>query len=91
MKDAQPEQWKKFCALYPSSPEQKFLERFADQLAKADPLAADRTMRTFGKRGVLKKRSLDRWCCCYRRSSFAREQIARGGRIDKGTGISSVE
>ena len=23
--DTQPEQWKKFCALYPTSPEQKFL------------------------------------------------------------------
>jgi hypothetical protein len=31
------------CALYPGSPEQKLLERVAEQLAKADPNAANNT------------------------------------------------
>ncbi len=42
VQDAQPEQWQKFCTLYPSYPEQKFLERVAEQLDKADPNAADK-------------------------------------------------
>lgn len=35
--DTPPGQWQKFCALHPSNPEQKFLERVAEQLDKADP------------------------------------------------------
>lgn len=48
VKDTQDEQWKKFCALYPPSlgnekhPEQKFIERVASQLNKADPNAANK-------------------------------------------------
>jgi type I restriction enzyme, R subunit len=60
VQDNQPEQWQKFCALYPSSPEQKFLERVAEQLNKADPNAADQTMRTFGTLGVLRHELRDR-------------------------------
>ncbi len=41
-------QWQRFCAVYPSNPEQKFLERVAEQLDKSDPNAADQTIRTFG-------------------------------------------
>ncbi len=41
VKDTQPEQWEKFCALYPANPGQKYLERVAEQLDKADPNAAD--------------------------------------------------
>src|SRR5688572_27363390 len=54
VQDTQPEQWQKFCALYPSNPGQKFLERVGAQLDKADPNAADKTMRTFGTLGVLR-------------------------------------
>lgn len=54
VKETQDEQWQKFCALYPSNPEQKFLERVAHQLNKSDPSAADKAMRTFGTLGVLR-------------------------------------
>jgi len=50
----QPEQWQRFCALYPSHPEQHFLERVASQLNKTDPNAASKDMRTFGTLGVLR-------------------------------------
>lgn len=60
VKDTQPEQWEKFCTLYPSAPEQKFLERVAEPLNKADPLAANQTMRTFGTLGVLRHELRDR-------------------------------
>lgn len=54
IKDTQAEQWKKFCALYSNNPEQKFLERVALQLNKADPNAANKELRTFGTLGVLR-------------------------------------
>lgn len=54
VKETQDEQWQKFCALYPANPEQKFLERVANQLNKSDPNAADKAMRTFGTLGVLR-------------------------------------
>jgi len=60
VKDTQPEQWQKFCALYPSTPEEKFLKRVAEQLDKTDPNAADKTMRTCGTLGVLRHELRDR-------------------------------
>ncbi|MEO8325390.1 MAG: DEAD/DEAH box helicase family protein [Nitrospirota bacterium] len=60
VKDTQDEQWKKFCALYPNNPEQKFLARVASQLNKADPNAANKEMRTFGTLGVLRHELRDR-------------------------------
>lgn len=60
VKDTQDEQWQKFCALYPNDPEQKFLERVATQLNKADPNAANKEMRTFGTLGVLRHEIKDR-------------------------------
>jgi type I restriction enzyme R subunit len=60
VKDTQDEQWQKFCALYPVQPEQKFLERLAQQLNKADPNAANKEMRTFGTLGVLRQELKDR-------------------------------
>jgi type I restriction enzyme R subunit len=60
VKDTQDEQWQKFCALYPHEPEQKFLERVATQLNKADPNAANKEMRTFGTLGVLRHELRDR-------------------------------
>lgn len=60
VKDTQDTQWQKFCALYPSNPEQQFLERVASQLNKADPNAANKDMRTFGTLGVLRHEIRDR-------------------------------
>ncbi|NOR71720.1 MAG: DEAD/DEAH box helicase [Methylomarinum sp.] len=60
VKDTQEAQWQKFCALYPNNPEQKFLERVASQLNKADPNAANKEMRTFGTLGVLRHEIRDR-------------------------------
>lgn len=54
VKDTQYSQWQKYCKLYPNNPEQKFLERVAAQLNKADPNAADKELRTFGTLGVLR-------------------------------------
>ncbi|MCG8029920.1 MAG: hypothetical protein N0E59_02040 [Candidatus Thiodiazotropha taylori] len=53
VKETQDAQWRKFSKLYPNNPEQKFLERVANQLNKADPNAANKEMRTFGTLGVL--------------------------------------
>ncbi|WP_297291459.1 type I restriction endonuclease, partial [Oceanicoccus sp.] len=60
VKETQDDQWQKFCKLYPNNPEQKFLERVASQLNKADPNAADKEMRTFGTLGVLRHELRDR-------------------------------
>jgi len=60
VKDTQDEQWQKFCKLYPNNPEQKFIERVANQLNKADPNAANKEMRTFGTLGVLRHGLRDR-------------------------------
>ena len=60
VKETQDGQWQKFCKLYPNSPEQKFLERVATQLNKADPNAANKEMRTFGTLGVLRHELRDR-------------------------------
>ena len=51
IKETQDEQWQKFCNLYPNNPEQKFLERVALQLNKADPNAANKEIRSFGTLG----------------------------------------
>lgn len=60
VKDTQDAQWQKFCGLYPNNPEQKFLERVASQLNKADPNATNKEMRTFGTLGVLRHTIRDR-------------------------------
>ncbi|MES9831168.1 MAG: DEAD/DEAH box helicase family protein [Candidatus Thiodiazotropha sp. DIVDIV] len=60
VKDTQDSQWRKFSKLYPNNPEQKFLERVANQLNKADPNAANKEMRTFGTLGVLRHELRDR-------------------------------
>ena len=60
VKETQDAQWQKFCALYPNNPEQKFLERVASQLNKADPNAANTELRTFGTLGVLRHELRDR-------------------------------
>ena len=60
VKETQDSQWQKYCKLYPNNPEQKFLERVASQLNKANPNAADKEMRTFGTLGVLRHDVRDR-------------------------------
>jgi type I restriction enzyme, R subunit len=60
VQDTQEVQWQKFCSLYPSNPEQKFLERVVSQLNKSDPNAANKEMRTFGTLGVLRHELRDR-------------------------------
>ena len=60
VKETQGTQWQKFCKLYPNNPEQKFLERVASQLNKADSNAANKEMRTFGTLGVLRHELRDR-------------------------------
>ena len=60
VKETQDEQWRKYCKLYPQSPEKQFLERVATQLNKVDPNAANRELRTFGTLGVLRHELRDR-------------------------------
>ena len=60
VKETQDEQWQKFKALYPNDTDQKFLERVATQLNKADPNAVNKEMRTFGTLGVLRHELRDR-------------------------------
>ncbi|MDH5327950.1 MAG: DEAD/DEAH box helicase family protein [Gammaproteobacteria bacterium] len=60
VQETQDEQWQKFCSLYPNNPEEKFLERVATQLNKADPNAANTELRTFGTLGVLRHELRDR-------------------------------
>ncbi len=60
VKETQDEQWQKFSKIYPKETEQKFLERVASQLNKADPNAANKELRTFGTLGVLRHDLKDR-------------------------------
>jgi type I restriction enzyme R subunit len=60
VQETQPQQWQKFCALYPNNADEKFLERVANQLNKSDPNAANKEMRTFGTLGVLRHEIKDR-------------------------------
>ena len=56
----QPKTWAKYEKLYPSNPDQAFLTKLASQLAKADPLASDKSLRTFGTLGVLRHELRDK-------------------------------
>lgn len=56
----QPKSWAKYKTLYPSDPEQAFIAKLAAQLAKSDPQAIDRDLRTFGTLGVLRHELRDR-------------------------------
>ncbi|MFK8079173.1 MAG: hypothetical protein AB8B97_02720 [Granulosicoccus sp.] len=55
VKESQPDQWEKYCGIYPTNTETKFLERLASQLNKADPNAANKELRTYGTLGVLRQ------------------------------------
>ncbi|MDA3955839.1 DEAD/DEAH box helicase family protein, partial [Oceanispirochaeta sp.] len=60
VQESQEKEWQKFCKLYPSDPDEKFLELVVRQLSKADPQAVDHQMRTFGTLGVLRHELKDR-------------------------------
>ncbi len=60
VKVTQPKTWAKYQTLYPSNPEQAFLDRLTNQLSKADPNANDKSLRTFGTLGVLRNELRDR-------------------------------
>lgn len=54
VKHTQPEEWDKFCKVFPTEPERHFLEALVVQLKKADENATDKASRTFGTLGVLR-------------------------------------
>ena len=60
VKTTQPRTWEKYKTLYPSSPEQVFIDKLASQLGKADPHASDKSLRTFGTLGVLRHELRDK-------------------------------
>ena len=60
VKESQPDQWEKYCGIYPNNPEEKFLEKVASQSNKADPNAANKELRTFGTLGGLRHEIRDR-------------------------------
>ena len=60
VKTTQPETWQKYTGLYPNDPEKAFLDKLAAQLAKADPNASDKNLRSFGTLGVLRNELRDK-------------------------------
>ncbi len=60
VKTTQPKTWEKYKKLYPSNPEQAFIDKLAAQLGKADPQASDKSLRTFGTLGVLRHELRDK-------------------------------
>jgi len=56
----QPKAWEKYEKLYPTNPEKAFITKLAAQLNKADPLASDKSLRTFGTLGVLRHELRDK-------------------------------
>ena len=66
VQETQDAQWQQYCKIYPPKaenkqyPEQKFLEKVAAQLNKADPNADNVSLRTFGTLGVLRHELRDR-------------------------------
>jgi type I restriction enzyme R subunit len=60
VKTTQLKTWEKYKTLYPSNPEQAFIDKLATQLGKADPQASDKSLRTFGTLGVLRHELRDK-------------------------------
>ncbi|WP_051023744.1 type I restriction endonuclease subunit R [Thiorhodovibrio frisius] len=60
VKTTQPKTWTKYQTLYPSDPEQAFVNTLAAQLGKADPTASDKNLRSFGTLGVLRHELRDK-------------------------------
>jgi type I restriction enzyme R subunit len=63
---SQPDEWRKYQAIYPLDTERHFLARVTQQLSKADPLGSgshtNSELRTFGTLGVLRHELRDRGC-----------------------------
>ena len=60
VKTTQPKTWEKYKQLYPTNPEQAFIDKLSSQLSKADPQASDKHLRTFGTLGVLRNEIRDK-------------------------------
>ena len=60
VQSTQAKTWEKYKNLYPSNPEQAFIDKLAAQLGKADPQASDKSLRTFGTLGVLRHELRDK-------------------------------
>lgn len=60
VKSTQPKTWEKYEQLYPGNAEQAFIDKLASQLAKADPQASDKHLRTYGTLGVLRHEIRDK-------------------------------
>ncbi len=60
VKTTQPKIWEKYEKLYPADPEQAFIDKLASQLAKADPQASAKHLRTYGTLGVLRHELRDK-------------------------------
>ncbi|MEZ4676100.1 MAG: type I restriction endonuclease [Caldilineaceae bacterium] len=60
IQSTQPKSWAKYQTLYPSDPEAALIDKLTTQLAKSDPQAIDRDLRTFGTLGVLRHELRDR-------------------------------
>ncbi|MDA3851633.1 MAG: type I restriction endonuclease [Spirochaetaceae bacterium] len=60
IQETQPQQWEKYCKRYPHNPQEKFAQRVANQLGKADPNGANRELRSYGTLGVLRHELKDR-------------------------------
>lgn len=60
VKTTQAKTWEKYKKLYPTNPEQAFIDKLAAQLGKADPQASDKSLRTFGTLGVLRHELRDK-------------------------------
>lgn len=54
VRSTQPEQWDKFCKVYPINSERHFISALVKQLGKADVNATDGASRTYGTLGVLR-------------------------------------
>jgi type I restriction enzyme R subunit len=60
VKATQPKMWAKYQGLYPDDPDGAFLDKLTSQLAKADPRASDKSLRSFGTLGVLRHELRDK-------------------------------
>ena len=60
VKTTQEKSWEKYQQLYPTNAEQAFIEKLSSMLAKADPRASDKHLRTFGTLGVLRHELRDK-------------------------------
>lgn len=54
VRDTQPREWEKFCAVFPQDSERHFIDCLHTQLKKADPNAINKELRTYGTLGVLR-------------------------------------